>query len=62
KQVVAWFASHVLPVPDQRGTVDLTVTNANVRQNQLTWTEGNALYMISGLEPIKTIQEGTATR
>ena len=47
KQVVAWFASHALPVPDQ---------------NQITWTEGNALYMISGLEPIKTIQEGTATR
>ena len=62
KQVVAWFASHALPVPDQRGTVDLTVTNANVRQNQITWTVGNALYMISGLEPIKTIQEGTATR
>lgn len=61
-QVVAWFASHALPVPDQRGTVDQSVTNAVVRQNQIVWTEGNALYMISGLEPKQTIQEGTATR
>ncbi|ARY91971.1 MULTISPECIES: hypothetical protein [Lacticaseibacillus] len=62
KQAVAWFAKNALPVPDTHGTVDLAVTDANTRQNQITWTEGNALYMISGLEPMHTIQVGTATR
>ncbi|QVI33886.1 hypothetical protein KG086_08705 [Lacticaseibacillus chiayiensis] len=62
KQAVAWFAKNALPVPDEHGTVDLAVTHTNTRQNQITWTEGNALYMISGLEPLQTIQEGTATR
>ncbi len=59
---VTWFAKNALPVPDEHGTVDLAVTHTNTRQNQITWTEGNALYMISGMEPMQTIQEGTATR
>lgn len=62
KEAVTWFANNALPAPETYGTVDLAVTAANTRQNQITWTEGNAVYQISGLDPMKTIQEGTATR
>lgn len=62
KQAVAWFASNALPVPDSHGTVDLSVTTSNTRQNQITWTEGSQVFLISGLDPMKTIREGTQTR
>lgn len=62
KQVRSWLRSQRYADALQRGTVDLTVTNANVVHYHFTWTLGKRLYMISGLEPINSIQLGTATR
>lgn len=58
-QAVALLHTQSLPVPDNHGAIQLYAGTQGSRANTITWTEGSAVYTVSGTNFLTTLQVAT---
>lgn len=56
KQITTLLSQEMLPVPAGHGAISVSTTTTNSRNNTVTWREGNAVYVVSSISPLKALQ------